>query len=71
MTKQNDDALDSGLVADIPRVKKAFEERAQFHWEYYSELALLGSRLFAAHNPKVVSSNLPPQLSLPHNAGEN
>jgi hypothetical protein len=46
MTRQDDEPLDSGLVADIPRVRKAFEERVQFHWEYYSELALLRSRIY-------------------------
>jgi hypothetical protein len=36
-----DDVLDFGLIADIPKSKDLFEQKAKFHWEYYSELAYL------------------------------
>ena len=42
----HDEVLESGLVADIPKYKELFEQRAQFQWEYYSALALLRSRIY-------------------------
>lgn len=42
----HDEVLDYGLIADIPKYKELFEQRAQFHWEFYSELALLRSRIY-------------------------
>lgn len=42
----HDEVLDSGLIADIPKYKELFEQKAQFHWEFYSELALLRSRIY-------------------------
>ncbi len=41
-----DEPLDSGLIADIPKTKKRFERLAQFHWEYYSELAFLRNKIY-------------------------
>lgn len=46
MNMPDDEALDYGLIADIPKYKEVFEQRAQFHWEFYSELALLRSRIY-------------------------
>lgn len=46
MNAHDDEVLDSGLIADIPKFKERFEQIAQFHWEYYSELALLRSRIY-------------------------
>lgn len=43
---RHDEILDYGLIADIPRFKALFEQRAQFHWEFYSELSLLRSKLY-------------------------
>lgn len=42
----HDEALESGPIADIPKLKELFEQRAQFHWEYYTALALLRSRIY-------------------------
>lgn len=46
MNGTRDPVLDYGLIADIPKYKELFEQRAQFHWEFYSELALLRSRIY-------------------------
>jgi len=43
---RHDEILDYGLIADIPKFKALFEQRAQFHWEFYSELTLLRSRIY-------------------------
>lgn len=40
------EVLDYGLLADIPRFKALFEQKAKFHWEFYSELALLRSKIY-------------------------
>jgi hypothetical protein len=41
-----DEVIDFGLIADIPKSKEHFERLAQFHWEYYSELAFLRSQIY-------------------------
>lgn len=46
MNSTNDEPLDHGLVADIPKYRELFEQKARFHWDYYSELALLRSRIY-------------------------
>jgi hypothetical protein len=46
MNGQHDEVLDSGLIADIPKFRELFEEKAQFHWQFYSELALLRSKIY-------------------------
>ena len=38
MNGEHDEVLDSGLIADIPKFRELFEEKAQFHWQFYSEL---------------------------------
>ena len=38
--------LESGRIEDIPRTRAALEALLQFHWEYYSELAFLRSRIY-------------------------
>ncbi len=43
-----DEVLDYGLIADIPRSKELFEQKAQFHWEFYSELAYLRNQIYDA-----------------------
>jgi hypothetical protein len=43
-----DEVLDHGLIADIPKSKELFEQKAQFHWEYYSELAYLRNQIYDA-----------------------
>jgi hypothetical protein len=48
MNGQPDEVLDSGLIADIPKTKELFEKRAQFHWEFYSELAYLRNQIYDA-----------------------
>jgi len=42
----HDEALDYGLITDIAKYKEQFEQKAQFQWEFYSELALLRSRIY-------------------------
>src|SRR5215472_18223254 len=46
MNGEHDEVLDSGLIADIPKFRELFEEKAQFHWQFYSELALLRSKIY-------------------------
>ena len=46
MNSTHDRVIDYGLVTDITKYKKLFEQRAQFHWEFYSELAILRSRIY-------------------------
>lgn len=41
-----DEVLDYGLIADIPKTKELFERQAQYHWEFYSELAYLRNRIY-------------------------
>jgi len=41
-----DEPLDFGLIADIPKTKELFERQAQFHWDYYSELAFLRNQIY-------------------------
>ncbi|HXY79144.1 MAG TPA: RES family NAD+ phosphorylase [Candidatus Bathyarchaeia archaeon] len=43
---QRDEPLDSGFVSDIPKSRALFEQLRQFHWEYYSALAYLRSRVY-------------------------
>jgi hypothetical protein len=43
-----DEVLDYGLIADIPESKELFEQKARFHWEYYSELAYLRKQIYDA-----------------------
>lgn len=38
--------LDSGLIGDIAKSKQFFEQKAQFNWEYYSELAYLRNQIY-------------------------
>jgi hypothetical protein len=42
----DDEVIDSGLVADIPKNKELFEQWVKFHWEYYSELAFLRNQIY-------------------------
>ena len=46
MNSEHDEILDSGLIADIPKFRELFEEKAQFHWQFYSELPLLRSKIY-------------------------
>jgi hypothetical protein len=41
-----DEPLDFGLIADIPKSKEHFGRLAQFHWEFYSELAFLRNQIY-------------------------
>jgi hypothetical protein len=41
-----DEPLDFGLIADIPKSKEHFQRLAQFHWEFYSELAFLRNKIY-------------------------
>jgi len=38
--------LDWGLVSDISSSKEKYEELAHFHWEFYSELEYLRTRIY-------------------------
>src|SRR5437660_4804382 len=42
------EVLDYGLIADIPKSKELFEQKAQFHWDFYSELAYLRNQIYDA-----------------------
>ena len=46
MNAPDDEVLDYGLIADIPKSKELFEQKAQFHWEFYSELAYLRNQTY-------------------------
>lgn len=46
MNSTNDEPLDYGLIADIPKFRELFEQKAQFHWEFYTELALHRSKIY-------------------------
>ena len=41
-----DEIIDSGRIGDIAKFKKLYQERAQFHSEYYSELEYLRSQIY-------------------------
>lgn len=45
---QPDEPLDSGLIADIPKSRELYNQLRQFHWDYYSELAYLRSKIYDA-----------------------
>jgi len=40
------EVLDAGTISDITRSKAMFEHIAQFHWEYYSELAFQRKQIY-------------------------
>ena len=42
----SEEVLDYGLIADIPKSRELFKQQAQFHWEYYSELAFLRNQIY-------------------------
>jgi hypothetical protein len=42
----DDEPLESGLIADIPKSRALYEKLRQFHWEFYSELAYQRSKIY-------------------------
>jgi hypothetical protein len=42
----HDETIDSGFLSDISRNKELFEQKARFHWQYYSELEYLRSQIY-------------------------
>jgi RES domain-containing protein len=46
MKSSHEEPLDYGQIADIAKSKELFERQAQFHWDYYSELAFLRNQIY-------------------------
>lgn len=63
MSDPHDEVLDYGLVADIPKSKELFEKKAQFHWEFYSELAYLRNQIYDALKSSVREVDSPFEFS--------